>query len=91
MVEAHGMGGESVGVTRFRSDNGEGGRYENLSPKQLEILDDRVNAILEEQRKRAEKIIKDNKQVVETLRDLLLEHKCIDAKRLGELLPGKKK
>ncbi len=91
MVEAHGMGGDSVGVTRFRSDRSEGARFEHLSPAQLEILDKRVNEILEEQRKRAEKIIRENRQVVETLRDLLLEHKCIDAKRLGELLPAKKK
>ena len=46
---------------------------------------------MEKQRKRAEKIIKENKKMVETLRDLLLEHKCIDAKKLGELIPTKKK
>jgi cell division protease FtsH len=91
MVEVLGLGGETVGVARYRSRNNDGQRSPDLSPGQLELLDKCVHEILEEQRQRAATIIKENRQVVETLRDLLLEHKTIDAKKLGEMLPAKKK
>ena len=64
-------------------------RHPDLSPKLLEELDERVRVIVEEQRQRAEKIISENKAMVETLRDLLLENKTIDAKVLTELEPEK--
>jgi len=87
MVEVLGLGGDGVGVARYRGANGD--RTPHLSPSQLELLDKRVNEILEEQRCRAAKIIHDNRQLVETLRDLLLEHKTIDAKTLKDLVPAK--
>ena len=57
-----------------------------MSPGQLETLDRRVREMLEEGRQRAAQILRDNRAVVETLRDLLLEHKVIDAEALGRLL-----
>jgi cell division protease FtsH len=90
MVEVLGLGGDSVGVASYRGVRDHHERAPSLSPGQLEVLDKRVNGILEEQRHRAAKIIKENRTLVETLRDLLLEHKSIDAKKLGELLPSKK-
>jgi cell division protease FtsH len=91
MVEVLGLGGDSVGVARYRGNNNGEERAPSLSPARLELLDRRVNEILEEQRQRAEKIVRENRALIETLRDVLLEHKCINAKRLGELLPAKKK
>jgi cell division protease FtsH len=88
LVEVHGMGGDGVGVARFRADNGEPGRYPGLSPAQLEVLDRRVNEILEEQRQRAARILRENRPLLEALRDLLLEKKVIDAKALKELKPA---
>ena len=58
----------------------------HLSPAQLEALDRRVREMLEEARQRAASILKENRALVETLRDLLLEKKVIDAKTLGELV-----
>jgi cell division protease FtsH len=88
MVEVLGLGGDGVAVARYRANNNDGNRAPSLSPSQLEALDKRVNEILEEQRRRAAQIIRENRVLVETLRDLLLEHKVIDAKRLSELLPA---
>jgi len=48
-----------------------------------------VHQIVEEQRVRAAKILQENRAVLETLRDLLLEHKTIDAKALALMTPAK--
>jgi cell division protease FtsH len=86
LVEEFGMGGESVGVCRFESeDQRSPGRFRQLSPKQLESLDNRVRELLEEGRLRAAAIVKENQALVETLRDLLLQHKVIDAKTLTSI------
>ncbi|MBO0700546.1 MAG: AAA family ATPase [Zavarzinella sp.] len=87
LVEVHGYGGGDV--VQYRRMDERGIRHPDLSPKLLEELDERVRAIVEEQRVRAEKIIAENKAMVATLRDLLLEHKTIDAKVLTELAPEK--
>jgi cell division protease FtsH len=87
LVEVHGYGAPDV--VQYRKLDHEGNRQPDLSPKLLEELDERVRAIVEEQRLRAEKIIAENKPMVATLRDLLLEHKTIDAKVLTELAPEK--
>lgn len=84
IVEEFGMGGDGVGVCRFGDDR-EPGRMKNLSQNQLEALDRRVRELLEEARERSAKILKDNRPLAETLRDLLLEKKVIDAKALAEL------
>lgn len=85
LVEEFGMGGDAVGVCRFHNDSGEPGRYGHLSPTQLEALDRRVRELLEEARGRAAAILRDNRPLVESLRDLLLEKKVIDAKTLAGL------
>jgi len=89
LVEAHGMGGEAVGIGRFRADNAQGHRQPHLSDAQLQLLDARVREILEEQRQRAERIIRENRALVETLRDLLLDKKVVDARTLAAMAPAK--
>lgn len=86
LVEEFGMGGDGVGVCRFQSDHGEPQRRPDLSHVQLEALDRRVRELLEEARLRAAQILRDNRVLVETLRDLLLDKKVIDANALGTLL-----
>jgi cell division protease FtsH len=89
LVEMHGYGGDDL--VQYRPMYGEESRnrHRDLSPKVLEELDRRVALIIETQRLRAEKIIKENKVLVTTLRDLLLKHKTIDAKTLSEVAPAK--
>jgi cell division protease FtsH len=86
LVEEFGMGGPDVGVCRFHAENGETGRYAHLSPAQLETLDRRVRELLEEGRQRASKILSEQRSLVETLRDLLLQNKVLDAGTLANLI-----
>jgi cell division protease FtsH len=89
LVEISGMGGLQTGLRQFRNlETGE--RLKDLSPEQLAVLDRQVNEVIEEARQRAANILKENRASLETLRDLLLEKKTIDAKSLGELLSAPK-
>jgi cell division protease FtsH len=91
LVEEFGMGGEEAGVCRFHDDRAEhpGGRHPHLSQAQMEALDRRIREIVEDGRRRAAKLLRENQALVETLRDLLLQKKVIDAKALGDLVPAK--
>src|SRR5262249_5252298 len=83
MVEVLGLGeDEEIGAVCYRATDGSGQRQPDLSPAQAEALDRRVRAIVEEQRQRAEVLLRERRPEVETLRDLLLERKAIDAKTL---------
>ena len=57
-----------------------------VSPAQLEAIDRQVRQLLEEARSRAAKILGEQRPLVETLRDMLLEHQVIDAKTLNSKL-----
>jgi ATP-dependent Zn protease len=61
-------------------------RQKQLSQATLEMLDRRVSELLEEARQRAVKILAENKAVIETIRDMLLDTKVIEAKTLGAAL-----
>jgi cell division protease FtsH len=91
LVEEFGMGGPYVGACRFQAENGETGRYAHLSPAQLETLDRRVRQLLEEGRQRACQILQEHRALVEILRDLLLQHKVLDARALANLIVEYKK
>ncbi|MBX3399680.1 MAG: AAA family ATPase [Gemmataceae bacterium] len=86
LVEVHGLAGGELGQVQFL-DLHSGKRREDLAPATLAAIDARVAAIVEEQRVRAETIVKENVRLIETLRDLLLEKKTIDGKSLGQLVP----
>jgi cell division protease FtsH len=94
MVEAYSIGGEkdAMPVVRNwweRGENGAPRRSNQLAQSTLEMLDRRVAEMLETARLRAVKILTDNKAIIETIRDLLLEKKVIEAKALGELLSAR--
>ena len=91
LVEEFGMGGDGVGVCSFQKDTDKPGRHDNLSPVQLEALDRRIRELLEEARQRASKILAENRVLVQTLRDLLVEKKVIDAQTLGKVMAEAKK
>lgn len=86
IVEEFGMGGDSVGL-EHRDHGGSDRRPRQYSPAQLELRDRRVAEILQEARTRAANMLRENKELVESLRDLLIIHKVIDAKTLGQLSP----
>jgi cell division protease FtsH len=84
LVEEFGMGGNGSAVCRFHLDD-KPERMPDLSEEQRALLDRRVGEILEDARQRATKILGEQRVTLESLRDLLLERKVIDAKTLGEL------
>jgi cell division protease FtsH len=92
MVELFGMGGEEVGVCQYAYHTREGDlkRYPDLSPSQVEAIDRRIREIVEEQRQRAHKIVRDRLAQVEALRDMLLEKKVIEAKTLESMIATEK-
>ncbi len=89
LVEVHGLGGPDVGIARFVSEKDERQRRADLSEQQKESLDRAVRTILEEGRQRAADILRQNRSLVESLRDLLVEKKTIDAKTLAEFAGDK--
>lgn len=84
IVEMCGMGGETLSLRQFRHPE-TGERLHNLSEEQLAVVDRQVNAVIAEARTMAAKVLRDNKVVLETLRDLLVEKKTVDAKVLREM------
>jgi ATP-dependent Zn protease len=82
------MGGEQVGVCQFPVLAG-GEQPRQLSPGQLEAIDRRVREFLHEAQQRAAELLAQNRALVKTLRDLLLERKVIDAQTLATLVPRK--
>jgi cell division protease FtsH len=84
-IEEYGTEGEEIGVCRFLPDRD---RQPQLSPSQLDALERRVRALLEAARLRAAEILRENRALVETLLDLLIEKKAIDARTLAAIAPG---
>ncbi len=87
LVEVHGMGGAEVGIGRYRDDQHDI-RRRDLSEAKKEAIDRAIHEQLEASRQRAQQLIREHRQVLETLRDLLLEKRTIDAKSLTEMLPS---
>lgn len=86
LVEQFGMGGEGVGARRV-----EHGEEHPVSETMKATMEKHVSLILEEQRMRALKILTDNRALVETLRNLLLEKKVLDKEALANILPATEK
>lgn len=89
LVEEFGMGGDAVGLEQCTTSSGdrERERQRRYSPAQLEAIDRGVRDILRQAQQRATAILAENRQLIETLRDLLLEHKVIEAKTLASIRP----
>jgi cell division protease FtsH len=82
MVEVCGMGGgESINLRQFASlqDNK---RLPGLSEEQLLRLDQQVDRLIVEARERAARILNENRALLETLRDMLVDKKTIEAATL---------
>ena len=90
LVETHGLAGGKYSVVQFvdnsRRDSS-APRRADLAASTLQGLDDRIAEIVEQQRARAEGLVKEHKALIGTLRDILLEHKTIDSKALASLVP----
>jgi cell division protease FtsH len=89
MVELCGMGGgELVNLRQFWSLK-EGKRLSNLSEEQLGLLDRQVNKLICEARERAASLLRENRTLLEALRDMLVDKKTIEASTLkGMMTPS---
>ena len=87
LVEEFGMGGDAIGLEQCTTSSGERDRdrQRRYSPAQLEAIDRGVRDILRQAQQRAQAILAENRQLIEMLRDLLVEHKVIEAKTLAEI------
>jgi cell division protease FtsH len=91
MVEYGGMN-LRTGLRQYSfSHDGHLRRDPEMSEQQRGILDEEVNNFITEAQHRAATILKDNRVILETLRDTLLEKKTIDAKALKEMTGVEKK
>jgi len=85
LVEELGLVG---GVRNFLAETRHGesaAEIRHLSQETLASLDREVCKLLDEQRERALKILRDNKKLLVALRDLLLEKKVLDRKSFDQL------
>lgn len=92
IVESMGMGGQEVGCGRYlvARQDGHEQRDPHLSEDKRRAMDERIDAILAECRDQAAAIVKEHRDLVESLRDELIRVKVIDAKRLTTLVPESK-
>jgi cell division protease FtsH len=81
LVEDFGMG-EGTGVRRFHRDV-------RISDNSLFDVEKTVHNILDEQRAKAQAILREQKAVVIALRDLLIEKKVLDRSSFADLIPLK--
>src|SRR5690606_22455126 len=86
VVEEIGMGSDEVGIGRFPTLVRDESERRQYSVEQLAAIDRRVRQILEEAGQRAAAILQEHQSLVETLRDLLLEKKVLDAKTLQTIV-----
>lgn len=83
LVEQFGMGGDGLAARRHSAEE-----EDPISETMKAALEKAANAILDEQRNRARQILQDNKVLVTTLRDLLLDKKVLDKEALAGILPS---
>lgn len=87
LVENFGMGGPEVGVVSYASENPRSdGRRSELSASQLELLDKAVARLLLEAKERAAQILREQRAIVELLRDELVVKKSLDARAISAFL-----
>ena len=82
LVEQFGMGGDHIGARRVEQSE-----RDPLSETLKASMEKAVHEILNEQRARARRLLEENKLLVQTLRDLLLEKKVLDKEALANILP----
>ena len=80
----HRLGEEQLSGLEIRDF---GGEHDHVSERTREALDAGVRALLERERQRARRIVHEHRAELEALRDLLIEHKVVDAKTLRAHVP----
>lgn len=85
IVERFGLGGDDLEVAVYTRVSDGQDRGVPLSEGVLEKLDRRIEEVLTSARDRAAKILREHRDLLVTLRDLLLERKTLDARTIAAL------
>jgi cell division protease FtsH len=88
LVEELGMGSDEVGARRYRGVQPDeyNEKPQQLSEDALRTVERAVRQILDEQRARCRTILSENRALVETLRDMLVEKKVLDREAFAPLV-----
>ncbi|MCC6337228.1 MAG: AAA family ATPase [Myxococcales bacterium] len=86
LVEQFAMAGEGAGVRRIDARQQER-HADPISDSLKARMEAEVQRILDAQRQRSRQLLSENKELVRTLRDLLVEKKVLDREALATLLP----
>ena len=86
LVEEFGMGGDAVGVRQYTWPGQE--HPPQLSEVGRGAIEASVLEILDRERARAKQIVTENRALLISLRDLLLEKKVLDRESFGHLVPS---
>ncbi len=78
------MGGPEINLRQYRSLR-DGERLNHISEEQLAALDRQVNDLISKARHRTATILRENRTLLEALRDLLIENKTIEASTIKSL------
>lgn len=89
LVEEFGLGDDEVGIGHCPTAMREPSQRRQYSQSQLEAIDRCVRGILNEARRRAAELLREQQPLVQTLRDMLLEKKVIDAASLATVRPAR--
>lgn len=97
MVIEWGMSSDKLGFLSY-ADNGSPNPYlgrnstssADVSMETAKVIDEEVRAIVDRNYKRAEKILKDNREALELLAEGLLEHETLTGDEIRKIIAGEK-
>jgi cell division protease FtsH len=70
--------------------SGGGGQMSHLSDETARTIDSEVTGLLKDCYERAEKILSDNRDKLEMMKDALMEYETIDSKQIDDIMNGQK-
>jgi len=70
--------------------SGGGGQMSHLSDETARTIDAEVTGLLKDCYERAEKILQDNRDKLEMMKDALMEYETIDSKQIDDIMNGQK-
>ena len=74
----------------FLGRGGMGGGGKVLSSETTRAIDEEVRTIIDTCYARAKKILEDNREILEAMKDALLEYETIDAGQIDDIMAGRK-
>ncbi len=88
---------EKLGPLTYAEDDGEvflgrsaGSAAKSHSGETAKIIDEEIKRIIDECYDRAERILKENREKLELMKDALLEYETIDAEQINDIMDGRK-